>query len=103
MHERTDAQHCEESRNTSTFVPRCPRNEQEWKSREQNVRCQTIKQICVSPEKFLYHCVLNAEGTKLLEVCAPSRYIYGKKKMLEKKLIPSKSEYLNQSFIVKKY
>lgn len=80
MHERTDAQHCEESLDTSTVVPRCPRNEQEWKSREQNVSCQTFKQICVSPEKFLYHCVLNAEGTKLLEVCAPSRIIYGKKK-----------------------
>lgn len=57
---------------------RCPRNQQEWEIREKELKCQSFTQTNDSKTEFLYHCVLNAEGTELLEVCAPHRDIYGK-------------------------
>lgn len=57
---------------------RCPRNQQEWKIREKELNCQSLHQSNDSKTELLYHCVLNAEGTELIEVCAPSKTIYGK-------------------------
>lgn len=58
---------------------RCPGNEQEWKIREKELNCQSLHQSNDSKTKLLYHCVLNAEGTELIEVCAPSKRIRGSK------------------------
>lgn len=60
------------------YVEHCPRNSYEWDVRANVYNCSSSNQTCVSRDMFLYHCVLNADGTKLLEVCAPYRYINGK-------------------------
>ena len=53
-------------------VKRCPKNEYEWKKRESKIKCRKILR------KDFYHCVLNLDGTGLVEVCAPSVNITGK-------------------------
>lgn len=68
---------CPESTQSVANVDRCPRNELEWKVREYLFNCSSFHQTCVMTSKFVYHCVLNADGTKLLEVCAPYKYIHG--------------------------
>lgn len=59
-------------------MDRCPRNQQEWEIQEKIFNCQSLHESNDSKTEFLYHCVLNAEGTKLIEVCAPRRIILGK-------------------------
>lgn len=70
---------CNASLPTAKSVERCPRNDLEWKARAASVNCSSVEQSCVASDMFLYHCVLNAEGTKLIEVCAPVKSIHGKK------------------------
>lgn len=60
-------------------VDQCPRNALEWDARAALFNCSSINQTCVPPDMFLYHCVLNADGSELLEVCAPLRFIHGQK------------------------
>lgn len=69
---------CNASLPTAKSVERCPRNDLEWKARAASVNCSSVEQSCVASDMFLYHCVLNAEGTKLIEVCAPVKSIHGK-------------------------
>lgn len=69
---------CNASLPTAKSVGRCPRNDLEWKARAASVNCSSVEQSCVESGMFLYHCVLNAEGTKLIEVCAPVKSIHGK-------------------------
>lgn len=68
---------CPESTQLVANVDRCPRNELEWKVREDLFNCSSFYQTCVMTSMFVYHCVLNADGTKLLKVCAPYKYIHG--------------------------
>lgn len=68
---------CPSANSTIHVVDRCPRNALEWAARADLFNCSSFHQTCVSPNKFVYHCVLNADGTKLLEVCAPYKYIHG--------------------------
>lgn len=70
---------CKTSLKSIQYVDRCPRNSLEWDVRADLLNCSSINQTCVSTNMFLYHCVLNADGAKLLEVCAPYKYIYGQK------------------------
>lgn len=76
---RTVAMSCSKSRETKTDVFRCPRNELEWKDRAKQLNCASFNQTCVEKTMFKYHCLLNAEGTALLEVCAPFKSIHGHK------------------------
>lgn len=69
---------CATSLNSIRYVERCPRNSLEWDVRADVLNCSSISQTCVSTDMFRYHCVLNADGTNLLELCAPYKYIYGK-------------------------
>lgn len=69
---------CQTVKETKT----CPRNQLEWNVRAEVYNCLSFHQRCVDPEKFEYHCVLNENGTGLLEVCAPAKYIHGKKKSI---------------------
>ena len=72
---------CQASLRTANDVERCPRNELEWNAHAARLNCSSIIQTCVDPSLFKYHCVLNKEGNKLLEVCAPFSHIYGNKKV----------------------
>lgn len=58
-------------------VNKCPRNKDEWNVRADMFNCSSINQTCVQTDMFQYHCVLNSNGTELLETCAPIKYIYG--------------------------
>ena len=68
---------CETSLITSIPIKRCPRNELEWNTRAALLNCSSINQTCVKPDKFEYHCVLNENVNGLVEVCAPSKHVFG--------------------------
>lgn len=68
---------CLESRQSLMYVKQCPKNVIEWDERAALKNCTSFKQDCVPTDQFMYHCVLNADGTKLLEVCAPFKNIHG--------------------------
>lgn len=70
---------CHSSLESIQYVHRCPRNSLEWDVRADLFNCSSINHTCGTADMFLYHCVLNEDGTKLLEVCAPYKYIYGQK------------------------
>ena len=53
-------------------VDQCPRNLHEWNIRAKALNCAQL------PDNVTYHCVLNENGTELLEVCARPTFIYGK-------------------------
>ena len=72
---------CSASLRTANNVERCPRNELEWNAHAARLNCSSINQTCVDPSLFEYHCVLNKEGNKVLEVCAPSSHIFGNQKV----------------------
>lgn len=76
---RVSGQTCILSLQSLQKVDQCPRNALEWDARAALFNCSSINQTCVPPDMFLYHCVLNADGSELLEVCAPLRYIHGQK------------------------
>ena len=64
---------CPQSIPTVSYVSRCPANAEEWKSAAARKDCRALgmKQNCSDDGSFAYHCVLNEDGTKLMEVCAP--------------------------------
>ena len=68
---------CGASLFTSIPTKRCPRNELEWNTRAAIFNCSSINQTCVKADKFEYHCVLNENVTGLVEVCAPSKHVFG--------------------------
>lgn len=70
---------CSSSLLSMQNVSRCPRNSLEWDARADFFNCSSINHTCGTADMFLYHCVLNADGTKLLEVCAPYKFIHGQK------------------------
>ncbi|XP_078312440.1 uncharacterized protein LOC111132199 isoform X4 [Crassostrea virginica] len=64
---------------TVSFVSRCPSNALEWTTAAGKKNCKALEQHqnCSSDGSFEYHCVLNLDGTKLMEVCAPIWYMSG--------------------------
>lgn len=71
--------YCQEAVNNAESVRSCPTSEEEWEIAARNKNCSKIalQQNCSSAEKFQYHCVLNGYRNETLEVCAPSRIIFG--------------------------
>lgn len=59
-------------------VARCPRNKLEWDARAAVFNCSSFNKSCVETE-ILYHCALNENISRLIEVCAPYRNIHGQK------------------------
>ncbi|XP_078321370.1 uncharacterized protein LOC111110939 isoform X2 [Crassostrea virginica] len=70
---------CPQSIPTVSYVSRCPANAEEWKSAAAKKDCKAVgmNQSCSDDGSFAYHCVLNEDGTKLMEVCAPVWYMSG--------------------------
>ena len=60
-------------------MSRCPANAEEWKSAAARKDCRAVgmNQSCSDDGSFVYHCVLNEDATKLIEVCAPVWYMSG--------------------------
>ncbi|XP_056007065.1 uncharacterized protein LOC125665779 isoform X6 [Ostrea edulis] len=68
---------CPLPQETVSYVPSCPRTQQEWRMREQIKNCSIVFQKCSNPHKYVYHCVINSYVNATIEVCAPGEYIIG--------------------------
>lgn len=72
--------YCEEAVNSVKNVTSCPTSKTEWDIAALRKNCSGIAsgQNCVNAiEKFQYHCVINGLRDKLIELCAPTRIIFG--------------------------
>lgn len=71
--------YCKEAVNSVEIVTDCPTSKTEWEiaAGKKNCEKKASKQNCDSVERFKYHCVINGFRNKLMEVCAPSRIIFG--------------------------
>lgn len=72
--------YCQEAVDSVTVVESCPTSKEEWDSAAFKKNCIRIaaRQNCINArEKFQYHCVINGMRNKLVEVCAPTRIIFG--------------------------
>lgn len=61
------------------IVDSCPTSKTEWDNAAVRKNCNRIasKQNCGPVDQFVYHCVINGYRSETLEVCAPSRIIFG--------------------------
>lgn len=73
------SRYCQEAVDNAESVGSCPTSKEEWEIAARKKNCSKIasKQNCSSVEKFQYHCVINGYRNEFLEVCAPSRIIFG--------------------------
>lgn len=72
--------HCKDAVVKSVkIVTACPTSKSEWEIAARKKNCERIasRQKCAMVENFKYHCVINGLRDKMLEVCAPSRIIFG--------------------------
>lgn len=71
--------YCQEAVKSVEIVISCPSSKAEWDDAARRKDCGRLasKQNCTTAENFLYHCVINGLGNKLLEVCGPKRIIFG--------------------------
>ncbi|XP_062615546.1 uncharacterized protein LOC134277245 [Saccostrea cucullata] len=70
---------CPVSISTLRHVTLCPQSEMEWNERAKEKGCEILArhQNCTSADAFSYHCILNADATRLVEVCAPKWFMTG--------------------------
>lgn len=63
-------------------VGSCPTSKTDWDNAARKKNCSgvhvTSKQNCSIADKFVYHCVINGYRNETLEVCAPTKIIFGK-------------------------
>eukprot|EP00105_Crassostrea_gigas_P025317 XP_011445865.1 PREDICTED: uncharacterized protein LOC105341195 [Crassostrea gigas] len=71
--------YCKDAVDSVEVVTACPTSNTEWEIAARKKNCERIasRQKCDSVERFKYHCVINGLRNKLVEVCAPSRIIFG--------------------------
>lgn len=76
--------YCKEAVDSVEIVTDCPTSKTEWEIAVRKKSCGRIasRQKCDSVERFKYHCVINGFRNEVMEVCAPSRIIFGKKKCI---------------------
>lgn len=74
-----ESRYCKEAVDSVKIVETCPTSKKEWDNAARKKDCSKIalQQNCSSVENFEYHCVINGYRTETLEVCAPSRLIFG--------------------------
>lgn len=72
--------YCQEAVDSVEIVTSCPTSKIEWEIAAGKKNCEKIAswQKCDSAERFKYHCVINGFRNEMVEVCAPSRIIFGK-------------------------
>ncbi|XP_062566141.1 uncharacterized protein LOC134228505 [Saccostrea cucullata] len=70
---------CEYSLVTVEYVSSCPSNKVEAAQSASRKNCEhhAKLQTCTNPNNFKYHCLINAEGNKNIEVCAPGKKVNG--------------------------
>lgn len=71
--------YCQEAVNSVQIVESCPTSKTEWDAaaRKKNCSRMALQQDCSTVEQFQYHCVINGYRNETLEVCAPTRIIFG--------------------------
>lgn len=71
--------YCQEAVASVTVVDSCPTSKTEWDvaARKKNCDRMASQQNCTTIEKYQYHCVVNGLRSELLEVCAPTRIVFG--------------------------
>eukprot|EP00105_Crassostrea_gigas_P043934 XP_019928082.1 PREDICTED: uncharacterized protein LOC105341198 [Crassostrea gigas] len=71
--------YCKEAVDSVEIVTDCPTSKTEWEIAVRKKSCGRIasRQKCDSVERFKYHCVINGFRNEVMEVCAPSRIIFG--------------------------
>lgn len=76
---KSEARYCQEAVASAALVGSCPTSKIEWDTAARKKNCSRIasQQNCAPVEKFQYHCVINGYRNETLEVCAPSRIIFG--------------------------
>lgn len=76
---KSKARYCQVAVASAALVGSCPTSKIEWDTAARKKNCSRIasQQKCAPVEKFRYHCVINGFGNETLEVCAPSRIIFG--------------------------
>lgn len=76
----SESRYCPEAVASVKTVASCPTSISEWLIAARKKNCSELAQCqnCSTVEKFLYHCVINEYRNETLEVCAPSRIIFGK-------------------------
>lgn len=77
--QQSENRYCQEAVDSVKIVSSCPTSKKEWDIAAQKKNCIRIAflQNCSSVEQFEYHCVINGYRNETLEVCAPSRIIFG--------------------------
>lgn len=75
----SENRYCQEAVDSVTIVESCPTTETEWDAAARRKDCSRIAstQKCSDVDQFVYHCVINGYRNVTLEVCAPSRIIFG--------------------------
>lgn len=75
----SEARYCRDAVASAALVTSCPASKIEWDTAARKKNCSRIAshQNCTTVEKFQYHCVINGYRNETLEVCAPSRIIFG--------------------------
>lgn len=57
------------------IVEDCPYSAEKWNEAAAKKNCSANANQCDEPEKFVYHCVINAYANQTLEVCAYAQNI----------------------------
>lgn len=76
---KSEARYCKEAVASVALVTSCPTSKSEWDIAAHKKNCSEIasQQNCAPVDMFSYHCVINGYRNETLEVCAPSRIIFG--------------------------
>lgn len=76
----SENRYCQEAVDSVVIVDSCPTSKTEWDDAARRKNCSSIasKQNCGPVDQFVYHCVINGYRNETLEVCAPSRIIFGR-------------------------
>lgn len=75
----SQSRYCQDAVDSVKIVDSCPMSKADWDDAARRKDCGRIasKQNCTTVEKFQYHCAVNGRRNKLIEVCAPTRIIFG--------------------------
>lgn len=73
------AKYCQEAVDSVKKVKSCPTSkaERDKAARMKNCEGKALRQNCSKVDQFEYHCVINGYRNITLEVCAPTRIIFG--------------------------
>lgn len=76
---KSEIKYCHEAVASVKIVSSCPDSKEAWDIAAHKKNCSRMAagQTCTTADKFQYHCVINGFRNKFVEVCAPTRIIFG--------------------------